>query len=96
MKDRAWYLVCYDIRDDKRLRGVAHLLKGYGERLQYSVFRCHLTPREEERMRWELTRIVVKEDAWLIIPLGENSLRRIRGRGNGATWQIDRPSFVIL
>ena len=43
---RFWYLVCYDIRDPKRWRRCFKLLKGYGEGLQYSVFRCRLTKRQ--------------------------------------------------
>jgi len=32
------YLVCYDIRDDKRWRRLYKAMKGYGEWLQLSVF----------------------------------------------------------
>ena len=46
MTQKLWYLVAYDVRDPKRLREVAHHLEGYGERLQFSVFRCRLTERE--------------------------------------------------
>lgn len=64
-----WWLVCYDVRDDKRLRKTAKHMEGYGSRLQYSVFRCWMTPREMERLRWELTTILQPEDDVLIIPL---------------------------
>ena len=39
---RRCYLVCYDIRDPKRLRRVNKVIKGYGESWQYSVFFCVL------------------------------------------------------
>jgi CRISPR-associated protein Cas2 len=64
-----WWLVCYDVRDDKRLRRAAKHLEGYGERVQYSVFRCWLTAREAERLRWELTQLLEAEDDALMIPL---------------------------
>jgi CRISPR-associated protein Cas2 len=64
-----WWLVCYDIRDDKRLRKAAKHMEGYGSRLQYSVFRCWLAPREMERLRWELTELLTAEDDVLLIPL---------------------------
>ena len=35
---RRRYLVAYDIRDDRRLRRVAATKKGFGWRMQYSVF----------------------------------------------------------
>ena len=53
-EERLWYLICYDIRDPKRWRQCFKLLKGYGMAMQYSIFRCRLTRRQLERMRWEL------------------------------------------
>lgn len=96
MSARTWYMVCYDVRDDARLRRVARLLEGYGERLQYSVFRCRLTPREEERLRWELTKLLDKQDAWLIVPLCGSCVQRLRSRDSRATWPADPPAHIIL
>jgi CRISPR-associated protein Cas2 len=68
--DSRWYLVCYDVRDDKRLRKVAKHLEGYGSRLQYSVFRCWLSPRQMERLRFELTQdFVTTDDDVMFIPI---------------------------
>jgi CRISPR-associated protein Cas2 len=69
MQGARWWLVCYDVRDAKRLRKAAKLMEGYGERMQYSVFRCWLTSREMERLRWELTQLLEAEDDVLLIPL---------------------------
>lgn len=96
MSGRGWYLACYDIRDDARLRRVAKLLGGYGERVQYSVFRCRLTPREEERLRWELTRLAAKEDSWLIAPLCDTCVQRLRLRDTRSTWPPDPPRYVVI
>lgn len=67
--DAKWYLVCYDIRDGRRLRKVAKHLEGYGERLQYSVFRCWLGYSQLQKLRWELTEKLSVEDDVLFIPL---------------------------
>jgi len=64
-----WWLVCYDVRDPDRLRKAAKHLEGYGERMQYSVFRCWLTRLEQERLRWELTELLAPEDDVLLIPV---------------------------
>ena len=32
------YLVCYDIRDARRRRRIAQILRTYGDRVQHSVF----------------------------------------------------------
>jgi CRISPR-associated protein Cas2 len=69
MQGTRWWLICYDVRDPKRLRKTAKHMEGYGERMQYSVFRCWLTPRQLERLRWELTELLKPEDDVLFIPL---------------------------
>src|SRR5690348_5622218 len=68
--DSKWYLVCYDVRDDKRLRKVAKHLEGYGTRVQYSIFRCYLSFTQMQKLRWELTQDFVEpEDDVMFIPL---------------------------
>jgi CRISPR-associated protein Cas2 len=69
MQGTHWWLVCYDVRDPKRLRKAAKHMEGYGERMQYSVFRCWLNERGVERLRWELTELLTPEDDVLFIPL---------------------------
>lgn len=64
-----WYLVCYDVRDAKRLRRVAKHLEGYGERVQYSVFRCWLAYAQLQKLRWELTEKLTPADDVVFIPL---------------------------
>jgi CRISPR-associated protein Cas2 len=36
-------LVSYDVPDDRRRTRLAHALKDFGDRVQYSVFECRLT-----------------------------------------------------
>jgi CRISPR-associated protein Cas2 len=69
MQGSRWWLVCYDVRDAKRLRKTAKHMEGYGKRMQYSIFRCWLTHRELQRLRWELSDILKPEDDVLFIPL---------------------------
>ena len=69
MQGARWWLVCYDVRDPKRLRKAAKHLEGYGERMQYSVFRCWMTASQVQRLRWELTEMLKPEDDVLVIPL---------------------------
>ncbi len=69
MREKNLYLVFYDIRDTKRWRRIYRKLKGYGIRVQYSVFRCRLSERSMQRMRWELEKILDKEDDLMVIRL---------------------------
>jgi CRISPR-associated protein Cas2 len=99
MQGARWWLVCYDVRDPERLRRTAKHLEGYGERMQYSVFRCWLTRREMERLRWELTEIVAPEDDVLLIPLCEGCVGGIRGTraAEGDTsWPSEPPRHRIV
>lgn len=68
---RRCFLVCYDIRDPKRLRQVHRLMKAYGEPWQYSVFCCVLRSIDRVRMETELRDITnLREDQILIVDLG--------------------------
>ncbi|MDX9954945.1 MAG: CRISPR-associated endonuclease Cas2 [Anaerolineae bacterium] len=55
---RSCYLISYDIPDDKRRSKIAHLLEGYGERVQYSVFEIWVTDKELEKLSQQLQRLV--------------------------------------
>ncbi len=68
---RRRYLVAYDIRDDRRLRAVATCMEGFGTRVQFSVFICDLSDRENVMMRSDIeSRINHAEDSIMIIDLG--------------------------
>lgn len=62
----------YDIRHEVRLRRVHQVVKAFGDRLQYSVDVCDLSPAELIRMRWELNDAMnLLEDAVAILDLGD-------------------------
>lgn len=71
------YLICYDIRDDARWRKVYRAMRGQGDRVQYSVFRCVLTERRLAELVDKLTRAIApSEDQVLIVPLGSADAQR--------------------
>lgn len=70
---RRCYLVCYDIREPKRLRRVHRVMKGFGESWQYSVFFCVLKAIDRVRMQTALeAEMNLKLDKTLILDLGED------------------------
>ena len=68
---RTCYIVAYDIADPKRLQRVHRTMRGYGDPLQYSVFRCVLSPSERVLLIEALTPIINhREDQVMLINLG--------------------------
>jgi CRISPR-associated protein Cas2 len=94
--DRRWYLVSYDIRDPRRWRLAYKQLKGCGERIQYSLFRCRLSRTEMERLRWELEKVLKPEDDLLFIHLCPRCAGRMQGHGGDQCWAEPSPPFEII
>jgi len=86
MADTHWNLISYDVRDDRRRRRAAKILAGYGDRVQYSVFRVHCTLRQLMRLRWELARVLTPEDSLLIIPVPDAVARKILTATEAQDW----------
>lgn len=65
------YVVSYDIMDPKRLYRVHKTMKGFGEPIHYSVFRCDLTPKGKVLMMAALSYLIKHdEDRVMIVDLG--------------------------
>lgn len=72
MSVRRRWLVAYDIRDDARLRRVHDIVRSHGDRLQYSVFLCDLTPIERLNLKSALRAVLnLHVDSVAFIDLGE-------------------------
>ena len=68
---RSVFLVCYDVADDKRLRKTYKKMRGFGDPVQYSVFRCELSPTEKQLMKESLWAILNwNDDRVMLVDLG--------------------------
>ena len=68
---RARYIVTYDITDDNRRTLVYKTLRGFGDHLQYSVFRCDLADADRVALIAALHPLIDhKEDQILLIDIG--------------------------
>jgi CRISPR-associated protein Cas2 len=76
-REQLW-VIAYDSPCDKRRRKMAKLLKGYGERLQWSVFECRLQPHQLLRLRQGLERITAPEDSVRLWMLPTQALEAIQ------------------
>ena len=79
-----FYLVSYDIPDDKRRTKLAKSIKDFGNRVQYSVFECNLDGALLDEMISRIEEIVdPAEDSVRIYTLCAACERIIRIIGTG-------------
>ncbi|MBD2105328.1 CRISPR-associated endonuclease Cas2 [Leptolyngbya sp. FACHB-261] len=91
-----WYLVCYDIREPKRWRKAYKLLQGYGESLQLSIFRCWLSQRDREKLRWELEKVLAAEDSLLLAGLCNRCVERVQVCNHPEAWPASSEGYRIV
>jgi CRISPR-associated protein Cas2 len=77
---RTRYLLCYDVRDDRRLRRTAKVAEAWGYRVQYSVFVCDVDDGERARLERSLREVLaLGVDRAVLVnlgPPGRSSTRR--------------------
>jgi CRISPR-associated protein Cas2 len=84
---RKRYIVTYDVCHPKRLRQVFKVMKGFGEHLQFSVFRCDLSEMGLAAMKARLLGVIAAtEDQVLIVDVGPSE-----GRGEEVFESLGRP-----
>jgi CRISPR-associated protein Cas2 len=95
---KTWYLISYDIRDEKRLRRVAKKLEAYGVRIQYSIFRCRLDRESLEKLRWELSQIMDDVDSLLVLPICSQCASKVpvHSTGDQSEWTAAPATFRIV
>ncbi len=94
--EKHWYLVCYDIRDQKRWRKAYKKLKGCGNRLQYSIFRMNLSRTQMESLQWEIENILTDEDDLMIVRLCQGCAQRVHDSRIENDWKKPVPKFEIF
>ena len=58
MAKKLFFIISYDISDEKRLRRVFEFLEDYGQWKQKSVFECWLTEKEYQQVRAGLKELI--------------------------------------
>ena len=89
-----FYLVSYDIPDDKRRRKLAKAIKDFGDRVQYSVFECNLDGILMDKMTTRVKAIIDPEkDSVGIYTVCAACFREIRIMGTG---EVTRDEDVYI
>lgn len=84
---RSRWVVCYDIANAARWRSVYRALRGYGDWIQLSVFRCDLSAKERVVLGSIIEELIDhRADQVLFLNLGPTE-----GRGAETIESIGRP-----
>lgn len=93
-------LISYDVKTSdeggpKRLRRVAKTCLNYGQRVQYSVFECEVTPAQWVVLKNKLITIIDSEkDSLRFYNLGANWKRRVEHIGAKKTINLDEAIII--
>jgi CRISPR-associated protein Cas2 len=88
-------LVSYDIPDDRRRTRLAHALKDFGVRVQYSVFECRLKEEQLNRLRARMAALIEPaEDSVRIYRLCADCAARLEIQGLGRP--TEDPDVYVL
>lgn len=80
-----FWVICYDITDDKRRSKVVKIMESYGRRAQYSVFECDISDGQQMTIQAKLADVVDEdEDDVRFYPLNEADIQRVRTLGKDA------------
>jgi CRISPR-associated protein Cas2 len=100
MGDDMEILVAYDVSTvtaagERRLRRIAQICLGFGQRVQHSVFECSLTEAQFEALEDRLVRCIdPEEDSLRIYRLVEPRARYIRAYGRDRAIDLRAPLIV--
>lgn len=90
-----YYVVSYDIQDDKRRAKVSKALKNFGERIQYSVFECVLNKRQFLRLKDQLERLIDSEtDSVIFYLLCHSCLKHLERYGQ-IRKSLDKEDYIV-
>jgi CRISPR-associated protein Cas2 len=90
-----FYLVSYDIPDDRRRTRLAKTIKDFGDRVQYSVFECNLDGNLLDEMISRIEKTVDQnEDSVRIYALCAACERVIQIIGTGEVTK-DRDVYIL-
>ncbi len=94
-------LVCYDVNVSSegganRLRHVAKICQDYGQRVQFSVFECNVSPGQYVTLKQKLNKVIDSSaDGIRFYHLGKNWQRRLEHIGINNAYDPEKDSFIF-
>jgi CRISPR-associated protein Cas2 len=92
-----FYLISYDISDNKRRAKIAKLLEGFGQRVLESVFECDLNPRAYTVLRTRLNKRIrpTEGDQMRIYRMCANCIGNAEVIGSGLPLEQSPQVYII-
>ncbi len=95
MAERSFYVLAYDLSDDRRRAKIARLMESLGERVQGSVFEAWLNEAELNRLIAKARKIMnEREDSLRVYRLCGACRAKVRVVGEGRP--LPPPDVVIV
>ena len=92
-----FYIVSYDIVDDRKRTAASKLLLGYGSRVQKSVFECVITEKQFIEMRERVETIIDFEvDSVRYYKICKRCLETVEVVGWGVVTEDPRTAILIV
>ncbi len=90
-----YLVIAYDTPSDKRRAKIAKILKGFGERRQYSVFEARLTREQWAHLKGRLLQIVnEREDVLAVYFLPPEAVGRTWRIGHEGIRRLEEPDIL--
>lgn len=89
-----FYIVSYDMPDDKKRLKMANTLLDFGTRVQYSVFECIMDDKLIKKMMAKIKKIISEEDSVRIYGLCAKCEKVITVLGRGDLTK-DQDVFIL-
>jgi len=89
-----FYIVSYDMPDDKKRLKMANTLLDFGTRVQYSVFECIMDDKLIKKMMAKISKIISEEDSVRIYGLCAKCEKVITVLGRGDLTK-DQDVFIL-
>ncbi|MEZ0329680.1 MAG: CRISPR-associated endonuclease Cas2 [Dissulfuribacterales bacterium] len=93
---KSYFVISYDISDNKRLAKIAKIMTKYTTRVLYSIFEGELTHEQERAVKSEVKRLLLpEEDSVIYFKLCTECADEIRTLGMKVPIQRDE-NFIIV
>lgn len=90
-----YIIAAYDTPSDSRRAKLARILKGFGERRQFSVFECRLKREHWALLKGKIEQLVNKdEDVLAVYFLSPDAVGRTYRIGHEGIKRLEDPDFV--